>query len=72
MKHIVAMVGTNSDQSTNRDLIYFMKDLFADRAHIEVLEIKDLPLYNKPVDKEVPYEVQVMADAIIKADGVII
>lgn len=72
MKQIIAMVGTNSDKSTNRDLIYFMKDLFKDRANIEVMEIKELPLFNKPADKTVPENVAEMAAKIKAADGVII
>lgn len=72
MKKLVAIVGTNSKKSTNRDLLYFMKKHFSDHAEIEVLEIDGLPVFNKPADKKVPAKAQEMAQKISQADGVII
>lgn len=72
MKNIIAIVGTNSDQSTNRDLLHYMKRLFEDKANIEILEIKHLPLFNKPADKKLPSSVLEMSQKIEEADGVII
>ena len=43
---LVAIVGTNSDRSTNRKLLEFMQKHFSDKADIEVLEIKQLPAFN--------------------------
>ena len=48
---LVAIVGTNSDRSTNRKLLKFMQKHFSDKADIEVLEIKQLPAFNEPEDK---------------------
>ncbi len=31
-----------------------MQKHFADKADIELLEIKDIPIFNKPADKQVP------------------
>lgn len=45
---LVAIVGTNSDRSTNRKLLKFMAKHFAQEAEIEILEIKDLPAFNEP------------------------
>lgn len=72
MKNIIAIVGTNSDQSTNRDLLYFIKKHFATKANIEIVEIADLPLFDKPVDKVLPQEVVTLSKRIEGADAVII
>ncbi|MCX8618284.1 NAD(P)H-dependent oxidoreductase [Gilliamella sp. B2923] len=68
----VGIVGTNSDRSTNRKLLHFMKTHFADKAEIEVCEIKSLPAFNEPSDKTPPAAVQALSDKIAAADGVII
>lgn len=72
MKKLVALVGTNSDESTNRQLLKYMAKHFGEEASIELMEIKDLPLFNKPKHYTVLPEVQEMADKIEQADGVII
>lgn len=72
MKKIVALVGTNSDESTNRDLLNYMAKHFGETATIELVEIKGLPLFNKPKDYTVLPEVQKIAEKIEQADGVII
>ncbi|GAA5416480.1 urocanate reductase [Paraliobacillus ryukyuensis] len=72
MNHFIGLVGTNSDKSTNRQLLQFMKQHFSEKATIEIVEIKDLPLFNKPEDKTLPPLVKEVADKIEQADGVII
>ncbi|WP_112182096.1 MULTISPECIES: NADPH-dependent FMN reductase [Paraliobacillus] len=72
MNHFIGLVGTNSDKSTNRQLLKFMKQYFSEKATIEIVEIRDLPLFNKPEDKTLPPLVKEMADKIEQADGVII
>lgn len=72
MKKIIGIVGTNSDQSTNRTLLQFIAKHFGDQAEIEVLEIKDLPMFDKPANMEVPELAKEMAKKIEEADGVII
>lgn len=69
---LVAIVGTNSDRSTNRKLLKFMSKHFADKADIEILEIKDLPAFNEPEDKKAPAVVAAFSEKIAGADGVII
>ena len=68
----VAIVGTNSGRSTNRKLLQFMANHFADQADIEVIEIKDLPAFNEPADKQAPAAVAQFSEKILAADGVII
>ncbi|GGI66516.1 NADPH-dependent FMN reductase [Enterococcus alcedinis] len=72
MKKIIGIVGTNSDQSTNRKLLQFIAKHFGDQAEIEVLEIKELPMFDKPANMEVPELAKEMAKKIEEADGVII
>src|SRR5699024_6836855 len=72
MKNFIALVGTNSDHSTNRNLLEFIQKHFAGKANIEICEIKDLPVFNKPDSQEPPVEVENTAQKINEADGVII
>ncbi|TQS74261.1 NAD(P)H-dependent oxidoreductase [Ornithinibacillus gellani] len=72
MLNLIGIVGTNSDQSTNRQLLQFIQKHFADQANIEICEIKDLPAFNKPKENQAPEEVQALAAKITAADGVII
>ncbi|MDN6627105.1 MAG: NAD(P)H-dependent oxidoreductase, partial [Pisciglobus halotolerans] len=69
---LIGIVGTNSNQSTNRKLVQFIKRHFSNEADIEVYEIKDLPAFNEPKNKKAPAKIQELADKINKADGVII
>jgi NAD(P)H-dependent FMN reductase len=69
---LIGIVGTNSDQSTNRKLLQFIKKHFADKAEIEICEIKGLPAFNEPKDKTAPVGIKELADKIEAADGVII
>lgn len=68
----IAIVGTNSTKSTNRQLLQYMQTHFADKADIELVEIKDLPVFNKPADKKIPELALEITDKINAADGVII
>lgn len=72
MKNFIALVGTNSDNSTNRNLLEFIQKHFAGKANIEICEIKHLPVFNKPDSQEPPEEVERIANKIDEADGVII
>ena len=72
MLKLIAIVGTNSKRSTNRQLLQYMQKHFADKAEIELVEIKDLPVFNKPADKQIPAEAMEIAAKIEAADGVII
>ena len=72
MKKLIGLVGTNSTNSTNRQLLEYMKNHFTEGVQIELLEIKDFPLFNKPVNYTVTPEIQTMADKIAAADGVVI
>ena len=72
MLKLIAIVGTNSKRSTNRQLLQYMQKHFAEKAEIELVEIKDIPVFNKPANKQVPAEILEIAAKIEEADGVII
>ena len=72
MTKFIALVGTNSQRSTNRTLLQYMQKHFAKKVEIELVEIKDLPLFNKPANKQVPELAKEIAAKIEAADGVII
>ncbi|MBZ2136598.1 NAD(P)H-dependent oxidoreductase [Streptococcus gordonii] len=72
MLKLIAIVGTNSKRSTNRQLLQYMSKHFADKAEIELVEIKDIPMFNKPADRRVPELVSEIAEKINAADGVLI
>ncbi|MFC3932807.1 NADPH-dependent FMN reductase [Streptococcus dentapri] len=69
---LIGIVGTNSQKSTNRQLLQYMQQHFVDKAEIELVEIKDLPVFNKPADRKLPEAVLDLAKKIEEADGVII
>ena len=69
MIKLIAIVGTNSKRSTNRQLLQYMQKHFADKAEIELVEIKDIPVFNKPADKQVPEAVLEMLPKLKKLMG---
>lgn len=72
MLKLIAIIGTNSKRSTNRQLLQYMQKHFADKAEIELVEIKDIPVFNKPADKQLPADILEIAAKIEASDGVII
>lgn len=72
MNKFIAIVESNSQKSTNRELLKYMKRHFKDFAEIELVEIKDLPIFKKSADKYVPQLAKDIAKKIEDADGVII
>lgn len=72
MLKLIGLVGTNSQASTNRQLLQYMKEHFSRQAEIELLEIKDLPLFCKSEERKLPPLVEEMAAKIEAADGVVI
>ncbi|AKP67416.1 NADPH-dependent FMN reductase [Companilactobacillus ginsenosidimutans] len=72
MKKFIAIVGSNSKKSTNRQLLQFIQKHFENEADIELVEIKGLPIYKKSPEKTVPEYAKEVAKKIEAADGVII
>lgn len=72
MLKLIGIVGTNSEQSTNRKLLEFIQKHFAPNYQVELIEISQFPLFNKPNSIKLPDLVLDAADKINQADGVII
>ena len=68
----VGLIGTNAKKSTNRQLVAFMQREFAALAEIELLEIKDVPMFNETQDQTNSEVIQRLNSKILAADGVII
>ncbi len=68
----VGIVGTNAKKSYNRMLLQFMQKHFAEKAEIEILEVRGVPLFNQSDDQTFSDLLQEYNAKIIEADGVII
>ncbi|MGX7351740.1 NADPH-dependent FMN reductase [Enterococcus canis] len=69
---IVGIVGSNAEVSYNRKLLQFIQANFADLLDLEILEIKDVPLFNQSEDATNTPAIQILNNKIKRADGVII
>lgn len=66
---IVALVGSNAENSINRKLLLFIKKHFS-QYDIELAEIRDLPIFKE--GEPAPDSVQLLADKIMSADAILI
>lgn len=69
---LVGLVGSNADRSYNRFLLKFIEKNFKDLFEFEILEIKDVPLFNQSDDQTNTEVIQNLNRKISAADGVII
>ncbi|EGE53315.1 NAD(P)H-dependent oxidoreductase [Streptococcus parauberis] len=69
----VGIVGSNAEQSYNRILLEFIRRQFKTKFDLELLEIKDIPMFNQDdTNQSNEFAVQYMYNKITRADGVII
>lgn len=68
----VGIVGSNADISYNRFLLNFIKRNYSDLFELDVVEIKDIPMFNQDDDQTDSYPIQQLNQKILAADGVII
>ena len=69
---LVGIVGSNAEMSYNRLLLAYTAKKYKKHSTLDVLEIKDLPLFNQSDDQTNSPEVQYINQKIKMADGVII
>lgn len=69
---LVGIVGSNAESSYNRLLLEYIAKKYKNLFTMEVLEIKDLPLFNQSDDQTNSPAVQYINQKIKMADGVII
>ena len=67
----VAIVGSNANQSVNRQLLQFMQRHF-DQDQLELVEVKPFPMFNENHPATDPEPAVQLAEQIEAADGVII
>lgn len=72
MNKYIGIVGTNTQRSTNRQLLQFMERHYQDQAEIELVEVAGLPMFNKPADRVIPDRAAEIGKKIDESDGVII
>lgn len=69
---LVGIVGSNAELSYNRKLLHYIKKQFGSLFDLEVVEIKDIPLFNQSNDQTNSAPIQNLHKKIKNADGVII
>ncbi|MCD5001145.1 NAD(P)H-dependent oxidoreductase [Enterococcus saccharolyticus] len=69
---LVGIVGSNAEVSYNRTLLTYIKKQFGQLFDLEILEIKDVPLFNQSDDQTNGPVIQNLNKKILQADGVII
>lgn len=69
---LIGIIGSNAEISYNRKLLQYIAQNFAHLCEIELLEIKDIPLFNQDDDQTNSTIIQLFNQKIMQADGVII
>src|SRR5690625_7936938 len=69
---IVGIAGSNAEFSYNHLLLNFLKKHFDSLVDIEILDIKDVPMFNQSDDQTNSEPIQYLNKKITEADGVII
>ncbi|NBJ68688.1 MULTISPECIES: NAD(P)H-dependent oxidoreductase [Clostridia] len=69
---LVGIVGSNAELSYNRILLKYIAKQFSHLFEMEVIEIKDVPLFNQSDDQTNSPAIQRINNKIMHADGVII
>ncbi|MBG9985975.1 NAD(P)H-dependent oxidoreductase [Facklamia sp. DSM 111018] len=69
---LVGIVGSNAEQSYNRQLLQFIERHFKSKFDFEVLEIKDVPMFDASNDQTGHPAIQYLNSKIQAANGVII
>lgn len=69
---LVGIVGSNAELSYNRILLHYIAKKFDYLFDMDIIEIKDVPLFNQSDDQTKSTVIQEINDKIAYADGVII
>ncbi len=65
---IIVVRGSNAEFSHNRLLLRFIEKEISDLFEFEILEIKDIPMFNQDEDQSKSFPVH-MYNKLIRADG---
>ncbi|MCL4362687.1 MAG: NAD(P)H-dependent oxidoreductase [Candidatus Parvarchaeum sp.] len=69
---IAAIAGSLRRDSFNKAIINTAKKYAPENIEIEILDLKDIPLFNQDEEKEMPESVKIFKEKIKKADAVLI
>ncbi|CDQ40842.1 MULTISPECIES: NADPH-dependent FMN reductase [Virgibacillus] len=69
---IVAMVGSNRQDSYNLKLTRFLQKRYTNKVEVEILPIDQLPFYNQDEEYNPPEIVKEIRNKILMSDGVLI
>lgn len=69
---LIGIVGSAAELSYNRKLLTFIQKQYHELFNLEIIEIKDLPLFNQDDDQTNSPAIQQLNRKILMADGVII
>ena len=69
---LIGIVGSAAEVSTNRQLLNFIKKQYKKEFTLELVEIKDFPLFNQEEDQTQRPAIQRLNRQLLMADGVII
>ncbi|MDE1548905.1 NADPH-dependent oxidoreductase [Jeotgalibaca caeni] len=69
---IVGIVGSNAEVSYNRTLLQYIQKQYGSLFDLELVEIKDIPLFNQSDDQTNSPVIQKLNQKLLRADGVII
>lgn len=68
---VVAIVGSIRKESYNMQLAQFIQKRYAEKLDLEVLSLKDLPMYNQDIENEPPQVVVDFKAKVKAADAVL-
>src|SRR5690625_3472245 len=69
---LVGIVGSSAEISYNRTLLKYIKKQFKSMFDLEILEIKEVPMFNQSDDQTNSEVIQNIHRKILESDGVII
>lgn len=68
---VAVIAGSVRKESFNRKLAEFVKNRYADRFEIEILDLSVLPLYNQDIENDMPPEIVGFKKKVKEADSVL-
>jgi len=69
---VVAILGSISEKSNNKKLANFMKERYKNKIEIEILSLKDIPMYNEDNELDPPAIVREIKNKVKESDGILI
>lgn len=68
-KKIVALVGSNREKSFNLQLAKITKEIIGDRADFEIVDFKEVPMFNEDIENPAPKAVTELREKVKNSDA---